>query len=157
GQPFQLPPDSHGGGAIRINMLVGAPVFDGSGEVIAALVYRLDPTREFGSVTRVGRPGRTGETFIFDKNGRLLTESRFEQAVLRLIPANRSAQYIQLRDPGGDTTEGYLPHVPRNQQPLTRMVQSAIQGESGTDLNGYRDYRGVPVIGTWIWDDGLGL
>src|SRR5216117_1973264 len=40
GQPFQLPPDPRGGGSIRINMLVGAPIFDSSGEVLAALVFR---------------------------------------------------------------------------------------------------------------------
>jgi signal transduction histidine kinase len=156
GPPFQLPPDPHGGG-IRINMIVGAPIFDESGQVIAALVFRLDPALEFGSETRAGRPGRTAETYIFDKDGRLLTQSRFEQDVLRLLPSNRSPQFLELRDPGGDTTEGFVPHVPRNKQPLTRMVQSAIHGESGTDLNGYRDYRGVPVVGTWTWDEGLGL
>ena len=37
------------------------------------------------------------------------------------------------------------------------MAESATHGESGTDLDGYRDYRGVPVAGTWIWDDELGL
>jgi signal transduction histidine kinase len=162
GEPFQLPTDPHRTGYIRINMIVGAPIFDESGEVIAALVFRLDPAEEFGSVTRVGRPGRTGETYIFDKQGRLLTQSRFEQDLLRLLPENRSAavgvhQFPQLRDPGVDTTEGFVSRIPRNQQPLTHMAESAIRGESGTDLNGYRDYRGVPVVGAWIWDEGLGL
>src|ERR1044071_6942398 len=32
--PFQLPPDPHSGGRARINMLVAAPIFDGSGDVI---------------------------------------------------------------------------------------------------------------------------
>jgi signal transduction histidine kinase len=157
GQPFQLPVDPRGSGSIRINMLVGAPVVDGSGEVIAALVFRLDPIREFGPITRVGRPGRTGETYIFDKDARLLTESRFQQDVLRLLPATKTAQFLQLRDPGVNTSEGLASHIPRRQQPLTRMVAAATLGESGTDLSGYRDYRGVPVVGTWIWDEGLGL
>ena len=108
-------------------------------------------------ITRVGRPGRTGETYIFDRNAHLLTESRFQQDLLRLLPANKSPQHIELRDPGGNTTDGFVSHVPHNQQPLTRMAQSATQSESGTDLSGYRDYRGVRVVGTWIWDDGLGL
>jgi len=156
GEPFQLPPDPHGSG-VRINMIVGAPIFDESGEVLAALVFRLDPAQEFGAVARVGRPGRTGETYIFDKYGRLLTQSRFEQDLLRLLPANRTAQFLELRDPGGDTTEGFVSRMPWNRQPLTRIVQSAIRGESGTDLKGYRDYRGVPVVGSWSWDEGLGL
>ena len=26
-----------------------------------------------------------------------------------------------------------------------------------TDLEGYNDYRGVPVAGAWLWDDDLGF
>ena len=155
GEPFQLPDPQ--GSAIRINMIVGAPIFDESGEVLAALVFRLDPAQEFGPEATVGRPGRTGETYIFDKNGRLLTQSRFEQDLSRLLPANRSPKFMELRDPGGDTTEGFVSRIPRTKQPLTHMVQSAIRGESGIELNGYRDYRGVPVVSAWTWDEGLGL
>tara|TARA_R110002072_G_scaffold259410_4_gene418002 strand:- start:387 stop:1664 length:1278 start_codon:yes stop_codon:yes gene_type:complete len=31
------------------------------------------------------------------------------------------------------------------------MAASAVQGEAGIDANGYRDYRGVPVVGAWVW------
>lgn len=31
------------------------------------------------------------------------------------------------------------------------------QGDKGVDLQGYRDYRAVPVIGAWLWDDALGM
>ena len=30
-------------------------------------------------------------------------------------------------------------------------------GGNGVDLAGYRDYRGVPVVGAWLWDPQLGL
>ena len=26
-----------------------------------------------------------------------------------------------------------------------------------SDTNGYRDYRGVPVFGAWLWEEHLGL
>jgi PAS domain S-box-containing protein len=38
---------------------------------------------------------------------------------------------------------------------LTKMAASAIKGNSGVDISGYRDYRGVPVVGTWRWDPQL--
>jgi len=47
--------------------------------------------------------------------------------------------------------------VPRGEQQLTRMAKSATKGESGLDLEEYRDYRGVPVVGAWLWDDELGF
>ncbi len=37
------------------------------------------------------------------------------------------------------------------------MAQSATHGEAGVDLNGYRDYQGVPVVGSWRWDEELGI
>ena len=32
-----------------------------------------------------------------------------------------------------------------------------MAGKSGMDLRGYRDYRGIKVIGAWVWDADLGL
>jgi signal transduction histidine kinase len=37
------------------------------------------------------------------------------------------------------------------------MARSATTGQDGIDLQGYRDYRGVPVVGAWLWDEDLGL
>src|SRR6185369_14300461 len=37
------------------------------------------------------------------------------------------------------------------------MAASAIQGQEGTDVTGYRNYRGVPVVGTWAWLPNYGL
>ena len=31
------------------------------------------------------------------------------------------------------------------------MAADAIAGNSGVDVDGYRDYRGVPVVGAWNW------
>jgi serine/threonine protein kinase len=39
------------------------------------------------------------------------------------------------------------------------MAASAVAGESGVDVTGYRDYRGVAVIGAWTWlpEHGFGV
>jgi signal transduction histidine kinase len=37
------------------------------------------------------------------------------------------------------------------EHPLTRMAVAAVAGRHGTDIDGYRDYRGAIVIGTWTW------
>jgi PAS domain S-box-containing protein len=54
-------------------------------------------------------------------------------------------------------TKGFSPSVPRYQQPLTLMAEQATKGKSGLNVAGYRDYRGVPVYGAWLWDDNLGV
>ena len=57
----------------------------------------------------------------------------------------------QIRDPGGDLRAGHIPNLPLLARPLTRMAASAVTGESGSDIDGYPDYRGVPVVGAWTW------
>jgi hypothetical protein len=66
---------------------------------------------------------------------------------------------VDIRDPGGNLLEGYRPTVQREKQPLTLMARSAISGNAGENLEGYNDYRGVPVIGAWNWsaDHGFGV
>ena len=48
-------------------------------------------------------------------------------------------------------TTGARPPRRRGEQPLTRMAAEAVRGEPGFDVAGYRDYRGVPVVGAWTW------
>jgi signal transduction histidine kinase len=140
------------------SIIVAAPVHDEAGQVIAALCLRFDPSREFTQITELSRWQNSGETYLFDRNGTMLTESRFVEQMENiglLSPADN--QIIDIRDPGGNLLEGYHPAKPRQEQPLTRMAQNATQGLSGMDLDGYRDYRGATVIGAWIWDGELGL
>ena len=145
------------------SMIVAAPVRDDRGAIVAALALPVDPLQDFTRIAQLGRTGETGETYAFDRNGRLVTESRFD-AHLRQIglfpsdkPEARGILSIEIRDPGGNMVEGFRPLVPRGEQPLTRMARSAVAGETGLDLDGYRDYRGVPVVGAWTWDEELGL
>ena len=35
------------------------------------------------------------------------------------------------------------------------MATAAVAGRSGVNVEGYRDYRGVKVVGAWTWDDEL--
>jgi hypothetical protein len=120
-------------------LTVGSPIRNRKGDVIAALLLRLDPRRDFTRVAGLGHLDTTGETYAFDRYGRLLTQSRFENQLrqIGLIPPDAdSILYLEIRDPGGNTTEGFKPAIPRHQQPFTRSVQSAIQGDSGIDMKG---------------------
>lgn len=139
-------------------MFFASPIWNASGEVIAVLTERFNPHGDFSRINLLGRIGETGETYTFDRQGRLLSESRF---LLHLVSAQliqsgeQSVLSVEIRDPGGNPLEGYRSTVPRSDQPLTRMAASATRGETGYDVDGYRDYRGVPVIGVWAWNDEL--
>ena len=126
---------------------------------IAVLMFRLEPDESFAQILERGHLGGTGETIAFNRQGVLISESRFNKQLnqIGLLRGNHSALNIALRDPGVDMLQGQKPSLSRDMQPLTRMALSATAGEDGSDLEGYRDYRGVPVVGAWLWDDDLGF
>jgi hypothetical protein len=141
-------------------MFVGAPIRDRTGAVIAALIFRLDPGLDFTAILQRGRIGASGETYGFDRDARLISESRFDdqlRSIGLLGPDERAILNVRLRDPGENLLRAGASGRPGAEQPLTRMAESAIAGQAGVDLHGYRDYRGVPVIGAWLWDSDLEL
>jgi PAS domain S-box-containing protein len=141
-------------------MFFVTPIKNNSEEVLAALAIRIDPAAGFSRVLQLSRIGKTGESYAFDISGRLLSESRFDDDLRKigLIPKDGAGILnIEIRDPGGNMVSGYKSNIPRDQQPLTEMAISATKGGSETNMSGYRDYRGVPVYGAWLWDEKLGL
>jgi eukaryotic-like serine/threonine-protein kinase len=145
-------------------MFAAAPVIDKEGRNIAVLALRIRPEESFTKILQTARNGATGETYTFDQNGLLLSESRFnddlkQTGLLADTPDSRSTLTLELRDPGVDMTTGARPAERRGNQPLTKMATSAVQGDDGVDVMGYRDYRGVPVIGAWTWlkEYGMGV
>lgn len=136
-------------------MFTMGPMFNELGEVIAIFAVRQNPVDSFSSVFQRGHLGLTGKTYALDKRGRLLTESRFNSQ-LQISGLLKSDQFstlnIEIRDPGADLTMGDSSKVPRAEQPLTLMARRVLSSNNGSNLDGYSDYRGVEVVGTWIWD-----
>jgi hypothetical protein len=143
-------------------MLVGGPLRDESGVVIGAFGFSISSNREFARILTVGRVGESGETYAFNEDGVLVSPSRFDDQLreIGLLPADesvRSALNIEVRDPGGDMTLGFAPDSPIRARPFTKAAANAIAGDSGVDVDGFADYRGVPVAGAWGWIPELGV
>ncbi|MEW5754813.1 MAG: PAS domain S-box protein [Pseudomonadota bacterium] len=141
-------------------MFVGAPIYDKGGGIIAALVFRLDPTQDFTELFERSRIGASGETYAFDNQALMISRTRFTPQLREmglLAPGANSILNIRLLDPGINLTEAGHPPPPGGERPLTRMAQRAFEGGAGASWKSYRDYRGVPVVGAWLWDEALGL
>lgn len=137
-------------------MFVCAPVRDASFEVVGALALRIRPELEMTRILQLGRIGESGETYAFDKNGWMVSNSRFDDQLILLgiLPDEKNAQSIlkvQLKDPGGNLQEGYRPKQRRSEMPPTETLTSALTGTPGVNVAGYRDYRGIEVVGAWQW------
>ena len=141
-------------------MFVASPIINSSGQVIAMLTLRVNPTERFTHQAQIGNFGDSGESYAYDADGVMMTESRFEDQLRNaglIKPGQQSILSLSVRDPGGDLLHGFIPSVAREDQPLTFDVRQALEGKTGIDLDGFRDYRGVDVIGAWTWLENLGF
>ncbi|MCA9017357.1 MAG: cache domain-containing protein, partial [Planctomycetaceae bacterium] len=115
-------------------MLAMAPVKDAQGTPIAALALLIRPDVNFTRILSVARAGKTGETYAFDQEGLLLSQSRFDEdlKMIGLIPDREDAHSIlniQIRDPEVDMTSGKRPALRLADRSLTQMAASAVQNQ----------------------------
>lgn len=137
-------------------MYVCTAILDSERNTVGYLAMTIDPTVEFSRIFEFGRLGTSGETYAFNKHGFMVSRSRFEDDLIRTgflpdHPDATSMMTLALRDPGQNTLTDGRPAKRPADMPLTRMAASAIAGETKVELNPYRDYRGVPVLGAWTW------
>ena len=126
------------------------------------LVFSLDARRDFLRILAQPGPVPSAETYAFDVHGLMLSNSRFPEQLRRMgllpeDPGAQTARRLRLCDPGCNLLTGA--NNSSEAKPLTRMAAAATAGQDGCDWIGYRDYRGVEVIGAWRWlpDYGFGV
>ncbi|MCE5270361.1 diguanylate cyclase [bacterium] len=146
-----------GGEAGRPGMFFAAPLKNEQDEVVAALLLYSDPETGLSSITDIGAFGRSGQVFAFDGRGRLISLSRFTPPHSDSLGLDNGILSLELRDPGAKPSRINAGRAAAGDSlPFTRMAGQALDGRSGIDLEGYRDLRGVPVVGAWLWDKRAG-
>ncbi len=142
-----------------LTMFIAAPIIDENGEVLAVLTFRLDPRSDFSRVTQLGRIGKSGETYAIDRLGYMISASRFNDQLvdIGLIENIDFDYHIKVSDPGGNLLKGYVPNQSNTNLPLTIMAKNTTKLIDSTCTSAYRDYRGVEVMGAWLWDEELGI
>ncbi|MBF0359149.1 MAG: transporter substrate-binding domain-containing protein, partial [Magnetococcales bacterium] len=151
-----------------LTMFFAVPIRNFDGTVIAVLTQRLIPKDNMSKIFHSGRIGMSGESYVIDHEGRMITKSRFQNQLYDiglLDKESKEHQTLEVRDPGGEILKGFIPTVSRSEQPFTHMVmdifrlkqemekrnQNESHSEIVVDVNGYRDYRGTKVFGAWMW------
>ena len=141
---------------------IAVPVLDEKGQVVAALSLRFRSEPEITRRLR-GASDQSIETYAFDGRGVMVSRPGNEAALRAagLLAGDRIASlHVAVRDPGVDLADGTVP-LPdaRAAWPLTRMALRAQVGQSGVDVDGYRDFTGRLVAGAWRWlpEYGVGI
>ena len=86
----------------------------------------------------------------------MISTSRFNDALRKLnILDSTETSILKLRitDPGVNIMKGQIANISRDKMPLTLMASQGIKGNDGLNVDGYNDYKGVPVMGAWGWID----
>ncbi len=138
-------------------MWVASPVRNDEREVQGILAFRLDPRKSFSRLLKSSRFGVSGETYAFGPDGLLLSKSRFDDQLRDIGLIDQGAESllnVRVVDPGTDLTQPAAEPLPPAERPFTAMAESATKGRDGVNVDGYRDFRGVEVIGAWTWVPG---
>jgi two-component system sensor histidine kinase/response regulator len=112
--------------------------------VDTVIALRVNPQLELNRLLQVGKVGTSGEVYSFDEQGYFTSESRFLRDLKKtdlLKGGNSAILNIKLIQPGSS-------------QP-TLMFKNALLRNTGVLKEGYLDYRGIRVLGAWVWDSDL--
>lgn len=125
------------------SLFLSYPIKDENRDVIGAVVLWMDTSMLNQAIKNVVL-GKTGEAYLVNKEGIMITQSRFSEHIKNTGDACKTCHVVT--DP--------------DNQMITKGVKRCITGKAnGYDLEGYRDYDGLKVVGAWMWlkDFNMGL
>ena len=118
-------------------MFISTPLKNENNDVIGIVALRIH-MGTLSNMMHSQKFGKTGETYLVNKEGYMLSESRFTRHLMKKgAVKKRSALELKLIDP----ITGKLTHG----------VAQCVAGHNGSDSVGYNDYNGIPVLGVWYW------
>ena len=118
-------------------MFVSTPLKDRDGVVIGVVALRIDVST-LNELMLSLKLGKTGETYLVNKDGYMITESRFAAHLKEMgLVKKRCALELKL--------------ISRETGELTSGVKACVSGNNGFNAKGYKDYSGITVLGVWRW------
>ena len=118
-------------------MFISSPLMDSDNFIVGSVILRMD-TAPLSEIMKSAKLGQTGETFLTNREGFMLTESRFADDLRKEgIIQQRTALELRIVNP----------HTGK----LTNGAQKCLSGKDGYSAEGYINYDGSKVLGAWCW------
>lgn len=156
----------------QYSMFIVTPIKDREDKVIAALTLRVQASGHISNILQQGRIGASGESYLVNTLGEMLSKSRFEadlSSIEYFKNLTENEKLISLKAPKVDITQSNSSNIDIKQLPFTFMANDLINNVRPNSQNvlnnnkvssnviGYNDYRGINVYGAWVWDNKLGF
>ncbi len=126
----------------KVEMVFGKSVDPVKGVYLIVVV----PISEINSILKRSLLGTSGELFLVNSKGFMITESRFVEKLIQqevLDESNESSVGLKLSTNPKDS-----------EAPLIKSVSSVTQGQTNKDMTKpYKSYTGSSVIGSWKWSN----
>ncbi|NPA65827.1 MAG: transporter substrate-binding domain-containing protein, partial [Epsilonproteobacteria bacterium] len=118
------------------------PLFDKEGKnVIAVYASGINPVGMI-EILQQGQLGKTGETYVVNNAAELISQSRFDDELRELgLLKEGEKSFLNIK-------------IAHNNK-LTLAAEQILKAKDGYSMQAYNDYRGMPVFGSWKWDDEL--
>jgi PAS domain S-box-containing protein len=143
------------------SMLTLAPIKNEVGNVIGLLSFELDPDGILSPYFHHSPLGKTAEVYAVDNAGVLLTHSKYNEQLIKLGLVDEGEHQhaeltFSLKDPGVNLLKkNIVSRAEYAEKPYTEVASSLRQQQAGLNVEGYRNYLGVDVVGAWLWDNDL--
>ncbi|QBY49751.1 response regulator [Cupriavidus oxalaticus] len=148
-------PNASGRAGVPTFQVVCARLSDLAGQdarrAAGTLCLRIDPHVVMLQIVMAARYGRSGDLYMIDGQGRLVSPARFDEELAAqglLAPGMASMFHTVARIPAADGNGTY--RLPPG-APLTRLAQQVLSHQTLQLAFGYRDYRGRRVAGAGLW------
>ncbi|TNE56957.1 MAG: EAL domain-containing protein [Alphaproteobacteria bacterium] len=149
-----------------IESVVIAPIKDKDGNALALFAVRFDLESELEKLTRLGRFRDTGETVVFNRDGRILARPRFDIAMHETV-GHADHKHALLQFPDLERSQVRTDYDADQDQTLSKArstarefvdrLRESQQNNTLSNLYSYVSYHGARVLGVWYWDEALGI
>lgn len=129
------------------------PIYDQTGTIVGAFSFAHLAQDKFTEIITSHNQGKTGETFAFDREGRLLTSTRFDQELSTLAKVDSGRSVVLNMTISQPESKGFEPGFTVPVKEALRKDDDERDNLVHSTLKPYPDMRGEDVIGAWVWMD----
>ena len=120
------------------------------GENKGAVFIMTSPQRMLAKILRRGYSGNYGEVYLVDAEGRFISEPRWKEDILDRGWAGANEQSVVGLYASSEGKPAETANLPLS-------IRRVTAGDSGGELQEYKNYLGEQVVGYWNWNNTYGF